>query len=150
MHVALFQPQIPPNTGNVMRLCANVGARLHLIEPLGFDLDDARMRRAGMDYREIAMIETWPNLEALRTALPDARVFACSTRGTKRYDQVSYRSSDLLLFGPETAGLPQTVLDELPEDSVLRLPMQPNNRSLNLSNSVAVIAYECWRQLGFE
>lgn len=149
MHIALYQPQIPPNTGNIMRLCANVGARLHLIEPLGFELDDARMRRAGMDYREIAVIETWPNLTTLCTALPNARVLACSTRGTIRYDRVTYRPDDLLLFGPETTGLPQSVLNALPPDSLLRLPMQPGNRSINLSNAVAVVAFEAWRQLGF-
>lgn len=150
MHIALYQPRIPPNTGNAMRLCANVGARLHLIEPLGFELDDARMRRAGMDYREIATIETWPDLATLRAALPDTRVLACSTRGTMRYDRVAYNTNDLLLFGPETAGLPQSLLDELSPESVLRLPMQPANRSLNLSNAVAVVAFEAWRQLGFE
>lgn len=149
MHIALYQPQIPPNTGNVVRLCANVRARLHLIEPLGFELDNARMRRAGMDYREIATIETWPDLASLYAALPAARVLACSTRGTTRYDRVDYRTDDLLLFGPETAGLPQSILDDLPPEAVLRLPMQPGNRSLNLSNAVAVVAFEAWRQLGF-
>lgn len=149
MHIALYQPRIPQNTGNVIRLCANVGARLHLIEPLGFELDDARMRRAGMDYREIASIETWPDLAGLRAALPRARVLACSTRGSACYDRIAYRGDDLLLFGPETAGLPRTLLDELPPGDVLRLPMQPGNRSLNLSNSVAVVAFEAWRQHGF-
>lgn len=149
MHIVLYQPQIPPNTGNVMRLCANVGARLHLIEPLGFGLDNARMRRAGMDYREIAMIEVWPDLTTLCHTLAETRVLACSTRGTVRYDHVAYRPDDVLLFGSETAGLPQSVLDDLGPDSVLRLPMQPGNRSLNLSNSVAVVAFEAWRQLGF-
>lgn len=149
MHIALYQPQIPPNTGNIMRLCANVGARLHLIEPLGFELDNARMRRAGMDYREIAMIEVWPDLATLCNTLAEARVLACSTRGTTRYDRVVYREDDVLLFGPETAGLPQSLLDEMPTESVLRLPMQPGNRSLNLSNSVAVVAFEAWRQMGF-
>lgn len=149
LHIALYQPRIPQNTGNVIRLCANVGARLHLIEPLGYRLDDARLRRAGLDYREIAVIETWPDLAALETAHPDSRLLACSTRGTTRYDQIAHRGDDLLLFGPETAGLPQALLDDLPAANVLRLPMQPGNRSLNLSNSVAVVAYEAWRQQGF-
>lgn len=149
MHIALYQPQIPPNTGNVIRLCANVGARLHLIEPLGYELDDARLRRAGLDYHEMALIETWPNLADLRAALPDSRVLACSTRGSMRYDRITYRDGDLLLFGPETTGLPQSVLDDLPPETILRLPMRAGNRSLNLSNSVAVVAFEAWRQLGF-
>lgn len=149
MHIALYEPEIPPNTGNVIRLSANVGARLHLIEPLGFALDDARMRRAGLDYREIARIETWPDLDALRAALPASRVLACSTRGTRRYDEIAYADDDILLFGPESRGLPASLLASSAVDTVLRLPMQPGNRSLNLSNAVAVVAYEAWRQAGF-
>lgn len=149
MHIALYEPQIPPNTGNVIRLSANIGARLHLIEPLGFTLDDARMRRAGLDYREMARIETWPDLASLRAALPDSRVLACSTRGGVRYDRMRYRGDDILLFGPETCGLPQALLDELGGHAVLRIPMRRGNRSLNLSNAVAVVAYEAWRQHDF-
>lgn len=150
MHIALYQPEIPPNTGNVIRLCANLGATLHLIEPLGFELDDARLRRAGLDYRELACLRTWPDLDSLRLALPGNRLLACSTRGRQRYDQVRYGPEDLLLFGPETRGLPDTLLSTLPPAQVLRIPMRPGNRSLNLSNAVSVIAFEAWRQADFD
>lgn len=150
MYIALYQPEIPPNTGNVIRLCANLGATLHLIEPLGFELDDARLRRAGLDYRELACLRTWPNLPALLAALPGHRLLACSTRGRQRYDEVRYRADDVLLFGPETRGLPDALLSGLPPDQVLRIPMRPGNRSLNLSNAVSVIAFEAWRQAGFD
>lgn len=149
LHVVLYQPEIPPNTGNVIRLCANVGARLHLIRPLGFELDDARLRRAGLDYREYADISVHDTLDAFAAAASPARLFAVSTRGTTIYTNVQFAEGAALLFGPETRGLPQSLLDSLPHEQRLRLPMRPGNRSLNLSNAVAVVAYEAWRQLGF-
>ena len=149
-HLILYEPEIPPNTGNVIRLCANTGAALHLIEPLGFDLEEKKLRRAGLDYREFAQVRTYSSLDACLQTLGQPRVFALSTRGTTRYDQPCFREDDAFLLGPETRGLPQAVLDALPADQVLRLPMRPDNRSLNLSNSAAVIVYEAWRQLGFE
>ena len=149
-HLILYEPEIPPNTGNVIRLCANTGVSLHLIEPLGFDLEEKKLRRAGLDYREFARVRTHASLGDCLKALGQPRVFALSTRGTTRYDRPSYREGDALLLGPETRGLPQAVLDALPADRVLRLPMRPDNRSLNLSNTAAVIVYEAWRQLGFD
>jgi len=147
--VVLFQPEIPPNTGNVIRLCANTGARLHLVEPLGFDLEDRQLRRAGLDYHEYAPLRVHTDLEAALAAIGPQRLFALSTRGATRYDQPRYAPGDALLFGPETRGLPDSILDALPESQRLRLPMRPDNRSLNLSNSVAVVVYEAWRQQGF-
>ena len=149
MHVILYQPEIPPNTGNVIRLCANTGARLHLIEPLGFSLDDAKLRRAGLDYHEFASVLVHSDLAACMAALEGARVFALSTRGTVRYDTPHYREDDAFVFGPETRGLPDDVLSSIPEPQRLRLPMRPHNRSLNLSNAVAVTVFEAWRQFGF-
>ena len=150
MHVILYQPEIPPNTGNVIRLCANTGATLHLIEPLGFTLDDARMRRAGLDYHEFADLQVHANLNACLNTMHDStRVFALSTRGTMRYDTPRYASEDAFLFGQETRGLPDDILAQVPVAQRLRLPMRPHNRSLNLSNAVAVTVYEAWRQLGF-
>jgi len=149
-HIILYEPEIPPNTGNVIRLCANTGATLHLIEPLGFQLDDAKLRRAGLDYREYAELATWPSLNACVDGLGGPRLFALSTRGVTRYDSVGYSPGDALLFGPETRGLPQAVLDALPASQRLRLPMVAGNRSLNLSNTVAIVSYEAWRQHGFE
>ncbi len=148
--VVLYQPEIPPNTGNVIRLCANTGARLHLVKPLGFELEERRLRRAGLDYREWARVAVHDSFEACRQALPDARWFALSTRGARACHDVQFRDGDAFVFGPETRGLPQALLDEFGEERVLRLPMRPDNRSLNLSNSVAVVVYEAWRQLGFE
>jgi tRNA (cytidine/uridine-2'-O-)-methyltransferase len=148
LNVVLYQPEIPPNTGNVIRLAANTGARLHLVEPLGFELDDARLRRAGLDYREWAHLEVHPTLDACLDALP-GRIWALSTRGTRHYTDARFFTDDALLFGPETRGLPDAVLERLPATSVLRVPMQPGSRSLNLSNAVAVVLYEAWRQLGF-
>ena len=147
--VLLYQPEIPPNTGNAIRRCANTGARLHLIEPLGFDLEDKQLRRAGLDYHEYARLQVHASLEAALASVKPRRLFALSTRGTQRYDQPHYRSGDAFLFGPETRGLPQATLDALPETQRLCLPMQPGNRSLNLSNAVAVTVFEAWRQLGF-
>lgn len=148
-HIVLYEPEIPPNTGNVIRLCANTGALLHLVEPLGFALDDAKLKRAGLDYREYAHVRTWPSLDACIEGLGQCRVFAFSTRGRTRYDRAGFEAGDALLFGPETRGLPQAVLDALPEEQRLRLPMVPGNRSLNLSNTVAIGVYEAWRQQGF-
>jgi tRNA (cytidine/uridine-2'-O-)-methyltransferase len=149
VHVVLFQPEIPPNTGNVIRLCANTGAALHLVRPLGFELDDAKLRRAGLDYHEYARVSVHASLAEFIAAAKPARLFAVSTRGRTRYDSVAYQDNDALLFGPETRGLPQEIIDGLPEGQRLRLPMRPGNRSLNLSNAVAVIVFEAWRQLGF-
>jgi tRNA (cytidine/uridine-2'-O-)-methyltransferase len=149
-HIVLFEPEIPPNTGNVMRLCANTGMRLHLIHPLGFDLNEKSVRRAGLDYRDMATVTEHKSLESFIEQVRPNRVLACTTRGTQNYAEVSYKEGDALLFGPETRGLPQAVLDALPAEQCLRVPMQPDSRSLNLSNTVAVIAYEAWRQNGFE
>ncbi len=148
-NIVLYQPEIPPNTGNIIRLCANTGCSLHLIEPLAFELDDKRLRRAGLDYREFAELRTWPSLPAFCEAHPEARLLAISTRGRQRYDEVRYRAGDALLFGPETRGLPQAVLEALPEAQRLRIPMLPDSRSMNLSNAAAVLVYEGLRQLGF-
>jgi tRNA (cytidine/uridine-2'-O-)-methyltransferase len=149
LHVALYQPEIPPNTGNVIRLCANTGAALHLVRPLGFEMDDARLRRAGLDYHEYAPVQVHDDLEALRAAAPGTRWFAFSTRGTVCYDRVAYAPGDLFLFGPETRGLPAELIESLPPGQRLVLPQQPGVRSLNLSNAVAVAVYEAWRQLGY-
>ena len=149
-HLILYQPEIPPNTGNVIRLCANTGTQLHLIEPLGFDLEERKLRRAGLDYREFATVKTYASLDGCLEALGQPRVFALSTRGATRHDAPGYEKGDAFLLGPETRGLPQQVLDALPAAQRLRLPMRPHNRSLNLANTAAVIVYEAWRQLGFE
>jgi tRNA (cytidine/uridine-2'-O-)-methyltransferase len=149
LHVVLYQPEIPPNTGNVIRLCANSGARLHLIRPLGFDLDHAKLRRAGLDYHEFAEVDVHDDLDAFAAAVGPSRTFALSTRGRMRYSDVRFADGDAVVFGPETRGLPQQLLDTLPEAQRLRLPMRPDNRSLNLSNAVAVVVYEAWRQQGF-
>ena len=145
----LYEPEIPPNTGNIIRLCANTGVQLHLIEPLGFELDEPRLKRAGLDYGEYATVSTHKTLQECLNALGEPRVFALSTRGKTRYDAPKYQAGDALLFGPETRGLPQEVLESLPPQQRLRLPMRENSRSLNLSNSAAVVVYEAWRQLDF-
>ena len=152
--VILYQPEIPPNTGNVIRLCANTGARLHLVGPLGFSLDDRQLRRAGLDYHEYAPVSLHDSLEAALTAITRAnasplRLFALSTRGQTRFDTPRYAAGDAFLFGSETRGLPHDVLETIAEPNRLRLPMQPHNRSLNLSNAVAVVVFEAWRQAGF-
>jgi tRNA (cytidine/uridine-2'-O-)-methyltransferase len=154
LHVILHQPRIPPNTGNAIRLCANTGARLHLVRPLGFSLDDAQLRRAGLDYHEYATLQVHDSLQDAFDAIAAGngtppRVFALSTRSQARYDAPVFRDGDAFLFGSETDGLPDAVLDALPPAQCLRLPMQPGSRSLNLSNAVAVMVYEAWRQLGF-
>ena len=148
--VLLFEPEIPPNTGNAIRLCANTGARLHLIEPLGFAWDDARVKRAGLDYHEFAQVKRHADYAACLAHLGQPRVFAFSSKAATRFDQPEYRPGDALLFGPETRGLPAAVLDTLPASQRLRLPMQPGQRSLNLSNAVAVAVFEVWRQLRYQ
>ncbi|MFT4256440.1 MAG: tRNA (uridine(34)/cytosine(34)/5-carboxymethylaminomethyluridine(34)-2'-O)-methyltransferase TrmL [Pseudoxanthomonas sp.] len=147
--ILLYQPEIPPNTGNAIRLCANTGARLHLIRPLGFELEDRQLRRAGLDYHEYARLQVHDSLQAALQAIRPPRLFALSTRGRQRYDQVQYAPGDAFLFGPETRGLPAEVLESLPPAQRLCLPMRPDNRSLNLSNSIAVLVFEAWRQAGF-
>jgi tRNA (cytidine/uridine-2'-O-)-methyltransferase len=149
LDVVLFEPEIPPNTGNLIRLCANTGFRLHLIEPLGFVLDDKRLRRAGLDYHEWARVRVHANWQAYLEDCRPARVFAVSTRGRTGYHEPAYQSGDALVFGPETRGLPQTLLDALPPEQRLRIPMLPDSRSLNLSNAGAVLVFEAWRQLEF-
>ncbi len=148
-NIALFEPEIPPNTGNIIRLCANSGSRLHLIQPLGFTLEHKQLRRAGLDYHDLALLQEYPNLDAFLEQGNPQRLFACSTRGKRCYSEVPYQPGDTLMFGPETRGLPQAFLDQLPEEQVIRIPMQAGNRSLNLSNAVAIILYEAWRQQGF-
>jgi tRNA (cytidine/uridine-2'-O-)-methyltransferase len=148
-HVVLYQPEIPPNTGNIIRLCANTGSVLHLVGPLGFDLDDRKLRRAGLDYREWATLQLHDSLAAFQTMVQPARLWALSTRGTRSYEQAGYQPGDAFLFGPETRGLPPDLLQAIGASAVLRLPMVANSRSLNLSNTVAVVVYEAWRQQGF-
>ena len=145
----LFEPEIPPNAGNVIRLCANTGSTLHLVRPLGFSLDDARVKRAGLDYHEMARVQAHDSLEGCLGALGAARVFAVETGAGTRYDEVRYAAGDAFLFGRETTGLPAERLAAWPGDRCVRLPMVPGNRSLNLSNAVAVVVFEAWRQLGF-
>ncbi len=149
-HIVLYQPEIPPNTGNVIRLCANAGADLHLIRPLGFELDEARVRRAGLDYHEMTRVRTWDSLGDCLRALDRPRWFAVSTRGQTRHDAVAFTGGDVFVFGPETRGLPEAVLAQCPPARRLFLPMYPGNRSLNLSNAVAVLTFEAWRQQGFD
>ncbi|MDX9875394.1 MAG: tRNA (uridine(34)/cytosine(34)/5-carboxymethylaminomethyluridine(34)-2'-O)-methyltransferase TrmL [Spongiibacteraceae bacterium] len=149
LDIVLYEPEIPPNTGNVIRLCANTGMHLHLIEPLGFELDDKRLRRAGLDYHEWADLAIHADLDAYLAARQPHRLFGLSTRGSTSYTQAAFAPGDALLFGPESRGLPQWVRDRIAPEHLLRLPMRPGSRSLNLSNSVAVVAYEAWRQLGF-
>lgn len=148
--IILHRPEIPPNTGNAIRLCANTGARLHLVRPLGFDMDDRQLRRAGLDYHEYARVAVHDDLEAALAAIAPARLFALTARGRVRYDAPRYAAGDAFLFGCETSGLPEDVLASVPADHRVHLPMRPRNRSLNLSNAVAVVAYEAWRQLAFE
>ena len=148
-HVVLFHPEIPPNTGNAMRLAANTGATLHLIEPLGFEMDDARLRRAGMDYRDKATVHVHPDLDVWFEAVRPPRTFALAKSGARRYDTIDFRAGDALVFGPESVGLPEEVLADPRFDAVLTIPMRPGVRSLNLSNSVAVVVFEAWRQHAF-
>ena len=150
LHIILYQPEIPPNTGNIIRLCANTGASLHLVGPLGFQLDNTRLKRAGLDYADMTRVTQYVNWEAFRNEHPGMRIWAFSTRGQKAYDKAVFSNGDGLLFGPETRGLPDILLDEIGLEYCLRLPMINSSRSLNLSNTVAVGLYEAWRQRGFE
>jgi tRNA (cytidine/uridine-2'-O-)-methyltransferase len=148
-HIVLFEPEIPPNTGNIMRLCANTGSRLHLIEPLGFELDDKRLRRAGLDYRDWVSVERYSGLAAFIERVHPPRLLACSTRGRKIYDREQFIDGDAFLFGPETRGLPDHVLTELGPERCLCIPMVCDSRSINLSNAAAIVLFEAWRQHGF-
>ena len=150
LHVILYQPEIPPNTGNIIRLCANTGASLHLVGPLGFQLDNTRVKRAGLDYAELARVQQYVNWNVFKAENPDMRIWAFSTRAQKTYNQAGFQPGDGLLFGPETRGLPDSVLAETGIGYCLRLPMADASRSLNLSNTVAVGLYEAWQQLGFQ
>ena len=147
LHIALYQPEIPPNTGNIIRLCANTGAQLHLIHPLGFELEDKRMRRAGLDYHEWTNVIHYRDTEEFITTNQHRRIFACSTKAQECYSEVTYQPDDMLLFGPETRGLPASLRETY---SAIRIPMRPESRSLNLSNAVAIILFEAWRQLDFK
>jgi tRNA (cytidine/uridine-2'-O-)-methyltransferase len=148
-HVVLFEPEIPPNTGNAIRLCANSGATLHLIRPLGFRLDDKSLRRSGLDYHDLASVKLHSSFEACVDQLQDTRLLAVETGGRHCYSDFEYRAGDAFMFGPETRGLPDTVLDRIGRDSSLFIPMRKLSRSINLSNAVALVVYEAWRQLGF-
>jgi tRNA (cytidine/uridine-2'-O-)-methyltransferase len=148
-HVVLFEPEIPPNTGNVIRLCANSGATLHLVKPLGFGLDDKSLRRSGLDYHDLAEVKIHEDLDQCLRDLAAARLFAVETGGRHRYSDLEYRAGDAFLFGPETRGLPNTVLDRVGRESSVSIPMRERSRSINLSNAVALVVYEAWRQIGF-
>ncbi|OQW34070.1 MAG: tRNA (cytosine(34)-2'-O)-methyltransferase TrmL [Nitrospira sp. SG-bin1] len=148
--IVLYQPEIPPNTGNIIRLCANTGVRLHLVKPLGFSLEDKQLLRAGLDYHEFATLSVYDSWVECADQFDAKRLFACSTRGTRRYDLVHYAQGDVFIFGPETRGLPAALLESFEAERRIRLPMRTESRSLNLSNAVAVIVYEAWRQNGFE
>jgi len=148
-HIALYEPRIAPNTGNIIRLTANNGCHLHLIEPLGYELEDKQLRRAGLDYHDLTRVTRHADYEAFLRAVDGQRILACTTRGDKHYDKIEFRRGDVLLFGSETTGLPEEVHQGLDPAHKIRIPMQADNRSLNLSNAVAIISYEAWRQLGF-
>ncbi len=149
--IVLYQPEIPPNTGNIIRLCANSGSSLHLIHPLGFGLDEKSLRRAGLDYSDLADVREYKSMDEFleQPDIDEGRIFACSTRGRGSYAEVEYKPGDALLFGPETRGLPQEMLNSMPEEQLIRIPMCAGNRSLNLSNAVSIVVYEAWRQQGF-
>ena len=149
LHIVLFEPEIPPNTGNIIRLAANTGCQLHLIEPLGFKLDEKSVNRAGLDYREAQDLRLHKSWEHFLGDEKPARIFALSTKGTRCHSDAQFQSGDYLLFGPETRGLPASIRESLPADQILRIPMAANSRSMNLSNAVAVMVYEAWRQLGY-
>lgn len=149
LDIVLYQPEIPPNTGNIIRLCANTGYRLHLIEPLGFEWDDKRVKRAGLDYHEFAEVKRWSSYQAFLEAVNPTRLFACTTKGRACHSQVRFAPGDALLFGPESRGLPLEIIESLPPEQRLRIPMCPNSRSINLSNAVAIFIYESWRQFGY-
>lgn len=147
--IVLYQPEIPPNTGNIIRLCANTGVDLHLIHPLGFTADDKQLKRAGLDYHEWAQVQHHEHFSGFKETAKNRRIFACSVRGNQAHTEIRYQPDDLFLFGPETQGLPKNILEDLPQENIIRIPMQPTSRSLNLSNAVAIILYEALRQLGF-
>lgn len=149
-HIVLFEPEIPPNTGNIIRLCANTGAALHLVKPLGFSLDDKQLKRAGLDYHEYSTVQVHENWEACKAALAGKRLFAITTKGSTRHSDIQFKADDVFVFGPETRGLPEEIRSEFTAEHRLRLPMLSDSRSLNLSNSAAVLIYEAWRQVGFE
>jgi len=149
-HMVLFEPEIPPNTGNIIRLCANTGAQLHLIKPLGFQLNDKQLKRAGLDYHEYATLQIHDNFHAFIKAVQPERLFAIETCGTKYYTEVQFKPGDALMFGSETKGISESVLQQLPSDHILKIPMRENIRSINLSNSVAIALYEAWRQIDFQ
>lgn len=148
--IVLFEPEIPPNTGNIIRLCANTGAQLHLVKPLGFELEDKQLKRAGLDYHEFATLKVHENWDDCKAALAGKRIFAITTKGSTAHSEVTFKAGDVFVFGPETRGLPEEIRNEFSASNRLRLPMLPDSRSLNLSNSAAVLLYEAWRQIGFE
>lgn len=148
-HIVLFEPEIPPNTGNIIRLCANTGAQLHLVKPLGFSLEDKQLKRAGLDYHEYANLQVHENWQACKLALAGKRMFALTTKGSTRHTDLRFQAGDVFVFGPETRGLPQEIRDEFLPEHRVRLPMLPDSRSLNLSNSAAILLYEAWRQIDF-
>ena len=150
LNIVLYEPEIPPNTGNIMRLCVNTGCTLHLVKPLGFELDDKQLRRAGLDYREYADVREWDNLGTLLDEFNRDRVFAITTKGLINHTEVEFEAGDILMFGPETRGIPDAVLGLMAGNRKLRIPMLQNSRSLNLSNAVSIVVYEAWRQLGFQ
>ncbi len=150
LHVVLFEPEIPPNTGNIIRLCANTGFQLHLIEPLGFDMDEKKVRRAGLDYHEFAAVKIHANWEAFVAEVNPPHCYAITTKGKRWHTDVTFEKGDAIVMGPETRGLPDDMLNSLSMDEKIRIPMQPDSRSLNLSNATSIIVYEAWRQLGFE
>ena len=149
-HIVLFEPEIPPNTGNIIRLCANTGAQLHLVKPLGFSLEDKQLKRAGLDYHEYANLKVHENWEDCKAALAGHRLFAITTKGSTTHSHIQFKAGDAFVFGPETRGLSEEVRNEFTAEHRVRLPMLPNSRSLNLSNSAAILLYEAWRQIGFE
>lgn len=148
--IVLFEPEIPPNTGNIIRLCANTGAALHLVKPLGFTLEDKQLKRAGLDYHEFASLQVHENWQACKAALSGRRLFALTTKGSTRHSEIDFKPGDVFVFGPETRGLPEEIRAEFAPERRVRLPMLPNSRSLNLSNSAAILLYEAWRQTGFD
>ncbi|MDP0560851.1 MAG: tRNA (uridine(34)/cytosine(34)/5-carboxymethylaminomethyluridine(34)-2'-O)-methyltransferase TrmL [Candidatus Endonucleobacter sp. (ex Gigantidas childressi)] len=150
LDIVLFQPEIPPNTGNIIRLCANSGFTLHLIKPMGFELDDQRLRRAGLDYHEYANIQVHNSYDNYLTSISPLRVFALSTKGKQCYSKAKFRQGDAFVFGPETRGLPDSIRSSIPDSQILKMPMLANSRSLNLSNAVAIMIYESWRQMSFK
>ncbi|MCL1051362.1 tRNA (uridine(34)/cytosine(34)/5-carboxymethylaminomethyluridine(34)-2'-O)-methyltransferase TrmL [Shewanella abyssi] len=149
-HIALYEPEIAPNTGNIIRLIANNGCKLHLIEPLGFDLEDKKLRRAGLDYADLANVIHHKNFESFLEAMQGKRIMACTTKGSRPHSELSFKQDDVLLFGPESRGLPADIIDSIPTEQRLRIPMMSTSRSLNLSNAVAIISYEAWRQLDYQ